>query len=133
MSILGSISNSFKKVAGANNPHLNTNINQLQNESYTRNPQKNPNFNPNALVDADNDGIADVLETKHHREFGDGIPRQDKLKPFSFKEPRKDYNQSFDKKGRYVVTATYPLPPLSHQNKMIDRNRKLNNKQNKFL
>lgn len=133
MSIFGAISNGFKKVAKGNNPHLSNNINQLQNESYMRNPQQDPAFNPNALADVDGDGIADILETKHHKEFGDGMLRQDKLKPFSFKQPRKDYNQSFDKKGRYVITATYPLPPLSHEKKMIERNRKLNNKDNKFI
>jgi len=122
-----------KKKSGINNPNENNNINQMQNEQWTRSNMlaRDPNYVMDE--DKDNDGIADALETKHHKSFGDGIPRQDKLKPFSFKKPRKDYNQSFDKKGRYIPTATYPLPPISHDKKMFARNKQINNKDNKFF
>ena len=121
------------KKSGANNPSQNNNLNQLQNEQWMRENtlQRDPMYVYDE--DKDNDGITDALETKHHKSFGDGNPRPDKLKPFSFKKPRKDYNQSFDNKGKYVVTATYPLPPLSHQKKMLDRNKKLRNQDNKFF
>jgi hypothetical protein len=54
-------------------------------------------------------------------------------KPFSFKGKNRDYNVSFDTKGKFVPTATYPLPPVSHQQKLLDRNRRMRNKDNKFL
>jgi hypothetical protein len=133
MGIMDSIGGLFGKKSGVNNPNENNNLNQLQNEEWMR---------ANTLVrdpmyiyddDKDNDGVADALEVKHHKDFGDGIPRPTKLNPFTFKKPRKDYNQSFDRKGKYIVTATYPLPPLSHQKKMLERNKQLRNKDNKFF
>jgi hypothetical protein len=135
MGFMDSIGGMFKgkKVSGVNNPSQNNNLNQIQNEQWMR---ENTLIRDPMYVyddDKDNDGIADALETKHHKSFGDGAPRPDKLKPFSFKKPRKDYNQSFDNKGRYLVTATYPLPPISHQKKMLERNKKLRNQDNKFF
>jgi hypothetical protein len=121
------------KKSGVNNPNENNNLNQIQNEQWMR---------ENTLVrdpmyvyddDKDHDGIADALETKHHKNPNDGDKKLGKLNPFSFKKPRKDYNQSFDHKGRYVSTVTYPLPPLSYEKKMFERNKKINNKHNKFF
>jgi len=134
MGFMDSIGGMFGgKKSAKNNPNQNNNLNQLQNEGWMRDniEARDPNYILDD--DKDKDGIADALETKHHKSFGDEILRQDKLKPFSFKKPRKDYNQSFDKKGRYVATATYPLPPVSHDKKMFEMNKKINNKDNKFF
>lgn len=124
MGFVDAIGNSFKKVAG---------LNQLENEGQM---QKNifardPGYI--VPVDENKNKIPDILETRHHKEFGDETPRKDKLKPFSFKKPRKEYNQSFDNKGKYVLTATYPLPPINHEKKMLERNKRLRNKDNKFF
>lgn len=121
------------KKSGINNPNENNNLNQMQNEQWTRSNvlARDPMYVYDD--DKDDDGIADALEVKHHKDFGDGNKKLSKLNPFSFKKPRKDYNQSFDKKGRFVLTATYPLPPISHQKKMFARNKKINNKDNKFF
>lgn len=133
---MGNIWNSAKKNILGNN----SSPNQLVEERFIRRPNIQSLYNNNALIDGSHEmadlngnGVPDALEVKHHKEFGDGIPRQDKLQPFSFKKPRKDYNQSFDHKGRYVATATYPLPPLSHEKKMFAMNKKINNKDNKFF
>jgi hypothetical protein len=86
------------------------------------------------MEDEDENGVADALEIKHRKDYGDGNNKElGKLEPFSFKKPRRDYNKSFDNKGRYVPTATYPLPPLSHDKKMFAMNKKINNKDNKFF
>lgn len=132
MSSIGGIL-SGKSASGANNPNKNNQINQLQNEQMMSSNRlaRDPGFiNP---LDEDGNGVADALETKHRKDYGDGKKPLGKLNPFSFKKPRKDYNQSFDKKGRYVPTATYPLPPVSHDKKMFAMNRKINNKDNKFF
>jgi hypothetical protein len=77
--------------------------------------------------------VPDMLQLKHYKEYADGEIPNEKLNPFTFKKPRKDYNQSFDKKGYYIPTATYPLPPLSHDKKMFARNKRMRNKNNKFF
>ena len=121
------------KASAVNNVNKNSSLNQLQNEQLMSNNTyaRDPNYI--IPVDADNNGVPDILETKHKKNYGDGNKQLGKLQPFSFKKPRKDYNQSFDKKGRYVPTATYPLPPISHDKKMFERNRRINNKDNKFF
>ena len=135
MSWFGNVANAAKKNVLGNN----TSPNQLVEERFIRQPNIQSVQQNNSLIDeyyqedADGNGVPDSLEVKHHKSFGDGIPRPDKLKPFSFKKPRKDYNQSFDKKGRYVPTATYPLPPISHEKKMLAMNKRLRNKDNKFF
>jgi len=135
MSFISKISKAFgkKKEAAAFNPNINNNLNQIQNERL-----KQSNLlvrDPNYVIPADDndDGVPDMLELKHRKDYGDGIENKGKLQPFSFKNPRKDYNQSFDKKGLYVPTATYPLPPVSWDKKMFKRNQKLRNKNNKFF
>jgi hypothetical protein len=135
MTIMDSIGGIFsgKKASGVNNPNLNNNLNQTTNEQWMRENTliRDPMYV--TPVDEDRNGVADILETKHKKGYGDGNKKLPKLQPFSFKKPRKDYNQSFDKKGRYVPTATYPLPPISHDKKMFERNRQINNKDNKFF
>ena len=135
MGFLGKMGGIFsgKKVSAVNNVNLNHNFNQSQNDRLMRENTfaRDPNYV--VPIDEDENGIPDMLETKHRKEYGDGERQMNKLKPFSFKEPRKDYNQSFDKKGRYVPTATYPLPPVSHDKKMFAMNKKINNKDNKFF
>ena len=132
MGFLGKMGGIFsgKKVSAVNNVNLNHNFNQSQNDRLMRENTfaRDPNYV--VPIDEDENGIPDMLETKHRKEYGDGHKQMNKLKPFSFKEPRKDYNQSFDKKGRYVPTATYPLPPVSHDKKMFEMNKKINNKDN---
>ena len=139
MGTMGNIWNSAKNnILGNNNSP-----NQLVGERQIRQPNFVSLYNNNSLIDdyhetdKNHNGVPDSLEIKemkkHHEKFGDGVPRDDKLKPFSFKAPRKDYNQSFDHKGKYIVTATYPLPPLSHQKKMLERNKRLRNHDNKFF
>jgi hypothetical protein len=139
--------NGFKKaVAGFTNPNKNNSLNQMQNEQQMKTGvfARDPNFTvpvkdgagidrPGTNYDEDGNGVADALETKHRKDYGDGKKPLAKLSPFSFKKPRKDYNMSFDKKGRYVPTATYPLPPVSHDKKMFAMNRRINNKDNKFF
>ena len=133
MGIKNFIGKTLKKMSAIHNPSINNNLNQLNNDKL----MSSHTFvqNPNYLipVDDNNNNVPDMLELKHRKEYGDGNPSQEKLNPFSFKKPRKDYNQSFDKKGFYVPTATYPLPPLSHDKKMFDRNKRMRNKNNKFL
>jgi hypothetical protein len=135
MGFLNSVGGLFKgkKASEINNPSINNNLNQNRNEQLMSNNTfaRDPNYI--IPVDEDENGIPDMLETKHRKNYGDGNKQLDKLSPFSFKSPRKDYNQSFDKKGRYVPTATYPLPPISHDKKMFARNKKINNKDNKFF
>ena len=135
MGFLNSINGLFKgkKTAAINNPNLNNNLSQQQNERRMMDNTfaRDPNYV--IPIDENENGIPDILETKHKAEYGDGESKLGKLKPFTFKGPRKDYNQSFDNKGRYVPTATYPLPPISHEKKMFARNRRINNKDNKFF
>ena len=135
MGVFGNIITSAKNNILGNN----SSPNQLVEERQIRQPNIQSLYNNNSLVDdyyekdEDGNGVPDALEVKHHKYMGDGIPREDKLKPFSFKKPRKDYNQSFDHKGRYVATVTYPLPPVKHEKDMFERNRAINNQNNDFL
>lgn len=126
MSWIGNIANSAKKNILGTNPSPN----QMIEERYIRQPAPMQGVNNNnslAYNDEDENGVMDSLETHPPKQ------KRPRLKPFSFKNPTKDYNQSFDRKGKYLVTATYPLPPLSHQKKMLERNKKLRNKDNKFF
>ena len=135
MSFMGKIGGLFKgkKVAAVTNPNLNNQLSQAQNDRLMS--QNTFARDPNYVVpiDEDENDVPDMLEVKHKKEYGDGNKELGKLNPFTFKQPRKDYNQSFDGKGRYVRTMTYPLPPISHDKKMFARNRRLNNKDNKFF
>ena len=135
MTFMGKIGGLFKgkKAAAVANPNINNNLNQSQNDRLMS--QNTFSRDPNYVVpvDEDENNVPDMLETKHKKEYGDGGKELGKLNPFTFKQPRKDYNQSFDKKGRYIPTATYPLPPISHDKKMFAMNRKINNKDNKFF
>jgi len=133
MGIKSFIGKTFKKIAAINNPRVNNNLNQSNNDRLmaTNTFAQNPNYiKP---VDEDGNDVPDMLELKHRKEYHDGELPEEKLNPFTFKKPRKDYNQSFDKKGFYVPTATYPLPPLSHDKKMFERNKRMRNKNNKFF
>lgn len=131
MGVVGNLMNSAKKSILGNN----SSPNQLVEERFIRRPNFQSMYNNNALTDGahemedlNGNGIPDALEVN--------VPKQKrpKLNPFTFKNPTKDYNQSFDHRtGRYVPTATYPLPPLSYEKKMLDRNKKMRNKQNKFF
>jgi hypothetical protein len=132
-SIGGLLGGGSKKASQVSNPSFNNNLNQRENERLMSNNTfaRDPNYI--VPVDEDENGVADVLETKHKNQYGDGNKKLGKLEPFSMKQPRKDYNQSFDNKGRYINTATYPLPPISHDKKMFARNKQINNKDNKFF
>lgn len=127
MSWIGNMANRAKK----NILGTNTSPNQMVEERYIRQPAPMQGVNNNnslAYNDEDENGVVDSLETHPPKQ------KRPKLNPFTFKNPTKDYNQSFDHKtGRYVVTATYPLPPLSYDKKMLERNRKMRNKNNKFF
>ena len=135
MSFLGKVGGLFKgkKVAAAANPNINNQLNQTQNDRLmaSNNFARDPNYV--VPVDENENNVPDMLEVKHRKEYGDGEKQLGKLNPFTFKKPRKDYNQSFDSKGRYVRTMTYPLPPISHDKKMFNMNKKINNKDNKFF
>lgn len=135
MSWLGSIANAAKKsVLGKN-----SSPNQLVDERYIRQPAIQGVSNSNSLYqDEDENGIDDRFEPKQFKPGQDisGIKKHANPKthkPFSFKDKNKDYNVSYNDKGYFVPTATYPLPPVSHQQKLLDRNRRMRNKDNKFL
>jgi hypothetical protein len=140
MGTFGNIINSAKKNILGNN----SSPNQLVGERFLRQPNFQSQQQNNSLIDdyykdEDHDGIDDRLEPKGHYKPGQDISGIKKHadpkthKPFSFKGKNKDYNVSFNDKGHFVPTATYPLPPVSHQQKLLDRNRRLRNKENKFL
>lgn len=134
MSWIGNIAKGAKKnILGKRNSP-----NQLVNEKYIRQPVMDGVSNTNTLYqDEDNNGIDDRLEPDYRP--GQNItgikknPNPKEYKPFSFKGKFKNYNVSYNAKGEYVPTATYPLPPVSHQQKLMDRNRRMRNKDNKFL
>jgi len=133
---LGSIANAAKKsILGKN-----SSPNQLVNEKYIRQPavMQGVSNTDSLYIDEDENGIDDRFETKQFKPGQDisGIkkhPNPKEYKPFSFKGKYKEYNVSYDTKGKFVPTATYPLPPVSHQQKLLDRNRRMRNKNNKFL
>jgi hypothetical protein len=141
MTWLGNVINSAKNNIKGNN----SSPNQLVEERFLRQPniqslQSNNALTDDYYVDEDHDGIDDRFEPRSKGfKPGQNIsgikkhPNPKEFKPFSFKGKYKDYNLSFDKKGKFVPTATYPLPPVSHQQKLLDRNRRMRNKDNKFL
>jgi hypothetical protein len=138
MSWIGNLANSAKKNILGNN----SSPNQIVNERFIRQPNFQSQQMNNALKDeyyqdADNDGIDDRFESKPMKgQDISGIkkhPNPKEFKPFSFKGKFKNYNVSYDRTGKFVPTATYPLPPVSHQQKLLDRNRRMRNKENKFL
>jgi hypothetical protein len=49
--------------------------------------------------------------------------------------PAKDENRdiSKDKKGCYVSTMTYPLPPVNWEKKQLEKNRRMRNSKNNYL
>jgi len=107
------------------NPSKNHNFNPLQQEKYLRNPNANPNINPSAYEDQDNDGISDNLELPVHKQKLPRLPtRQDKL--FQM-------HKAYKEDGTYVQTVSYPLPPVAFEKKMFDRNKRIRNRENKFM
>ena len=107
---------SFGKSAIVNNPQKNNNFNQLQMEKWNRNPNIDPSINPNAT--------------------GHDIELESEDKPKSSKFMGMDFSKkdiSRNKKGHYVSTATYPLPPCSHEKCEYEKNRRMRNANNKFL
>ena len=139
MSVFGNIVNSAKKAIKGNN----SSPNQLVEERFIRQPGFTGVSNNNSLVDdyyqdEDHDGIDDRFEPKkkHGPKDISGVSHNSNpkdFKPFSFKQKLKNYNLSYDKKGKYVPTATYPLPPIRHEKILLDRNKKMRNKDNKFF
>ena len=138
---MGNIWKSAKKNIKGNN----NSPNQMVGERFLRQPNIQALQQNNSLIDEyyqdeDEDNIDDRLEPspKGFKPGQDisGIkkhPNPKEFKPFSFKDKYKNYNVSYDKKGYFVPTVTYPLPPINHQNKLLDRNRRMRNKDNKFL
>jgi len=142
MGILGNITKSAKKNILGNN----SSPNQMVEERFIRQPnfqsQQMNNGLKDEYYDEDKDGIDDRFETKP-KQSGGFAPGKDitgvknhvnpnEFKPFSFKQKIKHYNLSYNKKGHYVPTATYPLPPVKHEQKLLERNRRMRNKDNKF-
>ena len=134
MGFIGNIINKAKGTLGKN-----SSPNQLIDERYIRQPAFQGFVSTDSLIDQDGDGIDDRLEPVGHFKPGQNItgikknPNPKEYKPFSFKGKFKNYNVSFNAKGEYVPTATYPLLPLNHEKKLMDRNRRMRNKENKFL
>ena len=138
MGILNNIWKSAKKNIKGNN----SSPNQMVGERFIRQPnfpslQQNNSLKDDYYQDEDENGIDDRFEPQS--KVGQDIsgikkhPNPKEFTPFSFKGKYKNYNVSYDRKGYYVPTATYPLPPVSHQQKLLDRNRRMRNKDNKFL
>jgi len=73
--------------------------------------------------DLNENQIADMLEQKQQSQFQSKSQFQG--------QPIKDINR--DKNGCYVSTITYPLPPLSWEQKQFDRNRRIRDGKNKYL
>ena len=139
---MGMVNNIWKS-AKKNILGNNSSPNQLINERFVRQPNITSQVVNNGLKDDyyqddDDNGIDDRFEPRKVN-AGQNItgiqkhPNPKEFNPFSFKGKFKNYNVSYDRRGRYVPTATYPLPPLNHQQKLIDRNRRMNNKDNKFV
>lgn len=137
MSWLGKIVNSAKSNIKGNN----SSPNQLVEERFMRQPNFQSQSMNNGLKDeyfqdADHDGIDDRFENQHTAKDLTGVkknPNPKTFKPFSFKGKYKNYNVSYDNKGKYVPTATYPLPPVGHEKRMLDRNKRMRNSENKFF
>jgi len=77
-----------------------------------------PNRNPYP-VDENSNGVADMLENQRPPQ------KRSMFKPSPIKR--------YDKKGQYISTLTYPLPPIKWEKKQFIQNKKVRNKDNQYL
>lgn len=102
-----------------------SNVDSMLLKATAPKPKKMPGVMYNQYgqpMDLNNNQIPDYKEKPKFKEVNLMNPALDT-----------DKDISRDKRGHYVSTITYPLPPVKWEKKQHDQNRRLRNKDNKYL